>query len=79
MTIFKRTPTASLDSLVDRMWTLTLGRDVNEVFSAGVTVMINAAAHMPQEVRSELAARIRAIADGIQTGEFYEIGKEKSE
>ncbi len=63
-----------LDSMVDRMWAVGAGHEANEVFAAGATVLINAAAQMPQSLRSEAAFRLRTIADKIQNGEAFEKG-----
>lgn len=61
-----------LDSIVDRMWNVGVGYQATEVFAAGATVLINAAAAMPQSMRTEAAHRLRVIADRIQTGEAFE-------
>lgn len=65
---------SSFDTLVTRMWAIGAGHEVNEVFSAGATVLINAAGQMPQSLRSEAASRLRDIANKIQNGQAFEKG-----
>jgi len=67
-----RNETNKLDKLADKMWTCALGHESTQVFAAGVTVMVNAAALMNQATRSEAALRLRDIANKIQNGEAFE-------